>query len=57
LSKVKTDLKRGHNRTSFIEQGLAGLMNFSLEIDGTLKIVQDNVTNCFQVTLFVTCYT
>jgi hypothetical protein len=57
LSKVKTDLKRGHNRTSFIEQGLAGLMNFSLEIDGTLKIVQDNVTNCFQVSLFVTCYT
>ena len=36
------------NRTSYLELGLAGLMNFSLELDGTLKVVQDNVTGCVQ---------
>ena len=46
MSKMKGDMRRNQNRTSLIEIGLAGLMNFSLELDGTLKVVQDNVTNC-----------
>ena len=48
MSKFKFDVKRSHNRTAYLELGLAGLMNFSLEIDGTLKGVQDNVTTFVQ---------
>ena len=48
MTKFKADMKKNQNRTSYLELGLAGLMNFSLEIDGTLKVVQDNVTGCVQ---------
>ena len=48
MTRLKVDMKRSHNRTAYLELGLAGLMNFSLEIDGTLKVVQDNVSSCFQ---------
>ena len=39
MTKMKTDMRRSQNRTSFIELGLAGLMNFSLEIDSALKVM------------------
>ena len=46
LTKFKDELGKSHNRTTYLEFGLAGIMNFSLEIDSTLRLVQDNVTGC-----------
>jgi hypothetical protein len=49
MTKMRVEMKRNQNRTSYIELGLAGLMNFSLEIDSVLKLVQVPVliTPCF----------
>jgi len=46
MTKFKDELGKTHNRTTYLEFGLAGIMNFSLEIDSTLRLVQDNITGC-----------
>jgi hypothetical protein len=46
MTALVDEMNRNTNRTTYLEFGLAGIMNFSLEIDSTLKQVQDNVSGC-----------
>ena len=46
MSNIVDELNSNRNRTTHLEFGLAGIMNFSLEIDSSLKLVQDNLSGC-----------
>lgn len=46
MLKLKDEIVRFQNKTSYLEMGMAGLMNFSLEMDGSLRVVQQNLTYC-----------
>ena len=48
MTSMVEELNSNRNRTIHLELGLAGIMNFSLELESTMKLVQDNVSGCVQ---------
>jgi len=46
MTRFRDELGKNHNRTSYLEFALTGMMNFSLEIESNVKVFQDNVTYC-----------
>ena len=53
VTKLRDELGKTHNRTAYLEFGLSGIMNYSLEMEGSLKNVQENLSGCLQAIHFL----